>query len=143
MISQHENENESPSKKELNNSIRKKLFDQNSEDLSSSTTSTTTAANHINNNGVPLTNKPINQFKGPFQNGFSNINSNNNSNPIKRLPKPEILSSASDTASLKCGEADAANSNKVDRVKTLASSSDDDCWRDSFDFEVFLKKKDF
>jgi hypothetical protein len=41
-------ENLNSPRKELNNSIRKKLFDQNSEDLSSSTTTTITTTTAVN-----------------------------------------------------------------------------------------------
>ena len=121
------NPSESP-RKELNNSIRKKLFDQNSEDLSSSTTTTVNTPCHMASSGssgsiimqkLKSANEQLCAQSGRL-------------NKIAQLPKPEVYNSSEQEA----------NSTKKKELKprTLASSSSsattDDCWRDSFDFEV-------
>jgi len=138
LIDHHENDTESPSKKELNNSIRKKLFDLNSDELSSSTTTTANTNSHlafVSKQKFQL--DPVPKFKNSSLNNNNN-NNNNNRNSINKLPKPDIMSSASESISV--GANTAVNAvNNMNKLKTLASSSDsnDDCggWRDSFDFD--------
>lgn len=115
-------QNESP-KKELNNSIRKKLFDQ--EDLSSST-STTTTTNTPGGSSQKLSNGAsilISKIKS------GNFDAQNTHGKISQLPKPEAFVSKTDTI-----KEDA-------KLRTLASSSSSattDDWQDSFEFEVRL-----
>ena len=121
------NPSESP-RKELNNSIRKKLFDQNSEDLSSSTTTTVNTPCHMASSGssgsiimqkLKSANEQLCAQSGRL-------------NKIAQLPKPEVYNSSEQEAN--------STMKKELKPRTLASSSSsattDDCWRDSFDFEV-------
>jgi hypothetical protein len=139
LIGHHENDTESPSKKELNNSIRKKLFDLNTDELSSSTTTTANTNSHlafVSKQKFQL--DPVPKFKNS---SLNNNNNNNNRNSINKLPKPDIMSSASESISVGASGVDTAVNavNNINKLKTLASSSDsnDDCggWRDSFDFD--------
>lgn len=133
-----EEESTNSPRKELNNSIRKKLFDQNSEDLSSSTTTITTATTAVNTpngssrtaqhtNGASILRSKIKS--GTFASGGGG------GTRISQLPKPEVFMSVEyNSGSVKKPEA---------KLRTLASSSssttNEDCWRDSFDFDVSLK----
>ena len=114
---------ESP-EKEINNSIRKKLFDH--EDLSSSTTTTTsntpgqTSSRKLSNGESIL----ISKIKS------SNLEEKSTAQgKISQLPKPEVFVSKMD------------NVKKDAKLRTLASSSSSattDDWQDSFEFEVSL-----
>ena len=129
LVDHTEHDTDSPSKKDsqLNNSIRKKLFDHNSDDLSSSTTTTTATNIHL-----ATTNSNAPQLKSVFQN-----NSHKKSSAHK-LPKPEIVSSTSEATTVSGSEQPLSSHKKLAKGKTLASSSDsnDDCWKDSFEFDV-------
>ena len=110
---------------ELNNSIRKKLFDQNSDDLSSSTTTASSAVQFDTNRASanqkqqpPLNRQAI--FTSIYNSGSVNRNSSSSSS---RLPKPDLPTSF--TLSSDRRQADAA-------VATHFGSSYSD---DSFEFE--------
>ncbi len=131
LINQNENDTESPSKKELNNSIRKKLFDLNSDDLSSSTTTTTITLNNphpaFGSSRKPFQLDPVPKFKSSIH----------HKNSINKLPKPNIVSSTSESVSVNGVDTVHKTSEQTNKLKTLASSSDsnDECWRDSFEFD--------
>jgi hypothetical protein len=118
--------------KELNNSIRKKLFDQNSEDLSTSTTTTTTTGAADNQRNF-TTGAAILMSKIKSAN-LELTASTQKQQHISQLPKPEMYT---DPNSLK----------KKDHLKlrTLASSSSsatcDDGWLNDFDVNKCLEIK--
>lgn len=117
-----ESESACSPKKDLNNSIRKKLFDQNSEDLSSSTatTTTTTPAGHNMSNGASILRSKIKS--GNFS------SAQKSQERLSQLPKPQVYSNLMDN-----------QAKKETKMRNLASSSssttNEDCWKDSFDFE--------
>lgn len=114
--------------KELNNSIRKKLFDQNSEDLSSSTATTTANTPSENKNGRKLSNG-ASILTSKIKSTNMELSSGQKQNKISRLPKPELYVNTV-----------MENVKKEGKLRTLASSSSsattDDCWKDSVDFDV-------
>lgn len=115
-----EHENDSPKKDtQLNNSIRKKLFDHNSDDLSSTTTTSAQYESVVS---------PKNKKSIDTQMTLSNHKKQNITATPGKLPKPDIMSSASE----------ANDVNKLNKLKNLAStsSSNDDVFRDSFDYDV-------
>lgn len=117
-----EQENDSPKKDpQLNNSIRKKLFDHNSDDLSSTTTTTTSAQ-------YESVVSPKNKKSIDTQMTLSNHKKQHTTVTPSKLPKPDIMSSVSE----------ANDVNKLNKLKNLAStsSSNDDVFRDSFDYDV-------
>jgi hypothetical protein len=125
-------ENLNSPRKELNNSIRKKLFDQNSEDLSSSTTTTittTTAVNtpngssRVHTNGASILRSKIKSAN--FALGGASR--------LSQLPKPELYMNMESNTTAKKPE--------QSKLRMLVSSStssttNEDCWRDSFEFDV-------
>lgn len=134
----------SPLKKDgqLNNSIRKKLFDQNSED---SSTATVTGNNGVSLAGTPTIQSALltklksadlsalkqqqQQQHHQHQHQHQQIAS---AKRIGQLPKPEIYSSSDN---------DNQTASNKKQPRTLASSSSsntDDCWHDSFEFEVIV-----
>ena len=103
---------------QLNNSIRKKLFDQNSDDLSTSTTTTSNTA--TNNNVNNINNHDSNhEFMSPthFKLQILMGSNYNKQKTPNTLPRPEISSS---------------DNEKVNKIKN--SQNKDDEWSDSFDF---------
>jgi hypothetical protein len=113
-----EHESDSPKKDpQLNNSIRKKLFDHNSDDLSSTTTTSTQYESVVSPKNKKSVETQLTLSK-------SHKKQHTAATPSK-LPKPDIVSSASEA-------------NDVNRIKNLAStsSSNDDVFRDSFDYDV-------
>ena len=123
----------SPLKKDcqLNNSIRKKLFDQNLEDSSTATVNT---ANSEPNSTTPTVQSALltklkladlSSIKHQHQHQQLNIQTKR----ISELPKPEIYSSSDNDNQVV--------SSKQPRTFTSSSSSNtDDHWHDSFEFEV-------
>lgn len=102
---------------QLNNSIRKKLFDHNSEDSSTATTTTTT---------TPIQSVLLTKLKSADLSALKQ-QSGEQSKRISQLPKPEIFSS-SDTDNL-------AGSKQPRTLASSSSSNTDDCWNDSFEFD--------
>jgi len=105
-------------KEELNNSIRKKLFDHNSEDSASTVTTT--------NNKTPVQKSAL--LTKLKSSDLSHLKHSNELKHISQLPKPEIYSSKSN------------HLKKLQQPRTLAASSSssnntDDCWHDSFEFD--------
>lgn len=117
-------ENDSPHKKhshhQLNNSIRKKLFDQNSDDYSSTTT-THSAQNNEENYSITSSghkSKSHHNHHQTIQNTPGNTS---------RLPRPELPSSSTESIIPK------QDLNKLKTLATTSSSNGD--WDDSFEFE--------
>jgi hypothetical protein len=117
----------SPSKeKELNNSIRKKLFDQNSDELSTTATTTTESPKH-QQVGSSSSNRNPNSL-----NKQAILTSINKKQSLKQLPKPQIFGTSEDDEKTHLVENEKPS---LHLSNSLSSSSSSDCFDDSFEFE--------